>query len=287
MSSDSRFQQIQVLNRQIERIYPQELFPQYFVQNSDLNSHQQNRLSNELVTSANQNNSDDQFRKLLTVFTFLIDEMKELIYLAKNKFYPNLTMFGKSPIEMDVHDDEIMESSTLYKQTGIKEEIMGMFISSTLQDLSNFINRCKAIVLNSIQQLSAVYYDKSTVLGGNEQGFNGLLGAVTSAFSHQNTNYNSNNMALNGNSSSSPFLNPNTYLTSIFTSIGEILSMLLTLDMIINQNEFLRESWELYKSMLAYRRSDPVVFNTVIESRIEIDKFERMIFNIDTNVSTT
>ncbi len=69
-----------------------------------------------------------------------------------------------------------------------------------------------------------------------------------------------------------------THIRPAFIALGDILTVLITVDSIIQQNEALLDAWMAYKSMIAYVRADPSAFNTNIES---ITKFERLLVSVD------
>ena len=52
------------------------------------------------------------------------------------------------------------------------------------------------------------------------------------------------------------------HLFSAVQALGEMLMVLVTLDHLVTQNEFLKESWAEFKGMIVYARADPLSFQT-------------------------
>ena len=53
-------------------------------------------------------------------------------------------------------------------------------------------------------------------------------------------------------------------------ALGALLGVLVTLDHVVAQNEYLREAWGAYKGMIAYARADPAAFqSTEVRGRLE------------------
>ena len=159
-----------------------------------------------------------ELRKILTVILFNCDEIHELQLMAEEKFYSPLVMFGQQP--MDLHDDEdyTPEPTT----PGYAERQIGMILP-TLQELSNFIERCYAVAVNMVQQLAAIHDDRQI--------------HYQRVFSL-------------------------THLKTCFVALGDLLRMLITIDTIIRGNEQLAEAWAQYKLMISFVRADQASFNT-------------------------
>jgi len=85
-------------------------------------------------------------RKVLSVFAFVGDEIRELAQLADAHFLPALACFGERPA-----DDERQHPAA-----GEGEEDLGRALPF-LQELANFVERCQACALNLVQQLAALY----------------------------------------------------------------------------------------------------------------------------------
>eukprot|EP01034_Spumella_vulgaris_P022423 gene22423-28547_t len=124
---------------------------------------------------------------------------------------------------------------------GKKEKMIGKFLP-LLQELCNFIDRCYSVTVNLIQQSASLVNPKEALF--------------RSTFNH-------------------------THIRPLFTALGDLLTVLITLDSIIQQNEILLDSWQAYKSMIAYVRADPTAFNTNIEN---ITKFERLLVSVDQTI---
>eukprot|EP01040_Poterioochromonas_malhamensis_P008770 gene8770-9504_t len=217
---------ITLLNDSQERVAPQELIP---------------------------NNIQENLRKTLLVLIYLGEEITQLKEIAELKFYKPLCLFGNLPVEnwdnrKDANSDDNKASSNHQytplvntEHIGVKEKMLGNFLPF-LQELSNFIERCHLVVLNLIQQLSALYHPNNTL-------YRSLL---------EKTN-----------------------LMSVLFSLSEILTVLITLDTIISQNDNLLSAWSAYKSMIAFSRSDPQSFGTSTEIIIQ---FEALLVSLDSKV---
>lgn len=104
------------------------------------------------------------------------------------------------------------------KKEGEKEKIISQFLP-ILQEMCSFVTYCNGLVMNMIQQLSKVYSTQ--------------------------TNKKDSNTDLNA-----PF--SNSHLSTIFKSLGDLLTILISLDRIILSNKYLLSSWDLYKGMIRY-----------------------------------
>ena len=204
--AETHFRPIHIAMEPCERVYPQDM----------------------IVVGDNEH-----LRKVLIVLVFLCDEIHALQAIATNKFYPSLVMFGRSPIEIDSKDGDINDSAPYLKYPGNRERLVGLFMP-TLQELANFVDRCHAVVLNLVQQLSSCYHNKGT---------GGLLGNL-----------------MGSTQPTQPALIA--HLFSAVQALGEMLMVLVTLDHLVTQNEFLKESWAEFKGMIVYARADPLSFQT-------------------------
>jgi len=184
--------------------------------------------ANDLISTDNE-----LLRKVLTVLVFLCDEIRELRDIAETKIYRSLVMFGQMPIASKAASETLLP--------GDRESMIGKFLP-TLQDLSNFVDRCYSVATNLVQQLAAL-------LSPKEQ-----LYRTTFQTAH---------------------------LTSMFSALGELLTVLVTIDSIIEQNEYLKEHWQFYKTMITYARQDPASFGT---DEAGISKFERLLVSIDQSI---
>lgn len=79
-------------------------------------------------------------RKIMSVFAFVSDEVRELVEMAEVYFVPGLSCFGEGR-EEEATTREVEFGRTL----------------PFLQELSNFVERCHACALNLVQQLAALY----------------------------------------------------------------------------------------------------------------------------------
>eukprot|EP00606_Chrysophyceae_sp_TOSAG23-5_P000989 GSChrysophyteH2.ASY1.ANO1.1643.1 assembled CDS len=119
-----------------------------------------------------------------------------------------------------------------------REKMIGHFLP-LLQDLSNFIDRCYVVASNIVQQLASLLKPKEHL--------------YKTCFK-------------------------DTHLTPCFSALGEVLSILITLDSIIDGNDAIKECWGYYKTMISFVRNDPEQFNT---DEAALVKFEKMLVSID------
>jgi len=185
--------------------------------------------ANDLVSMDNE-----LLRKVLTVLVFLCDEIRELRDIAENRLYRSLTIFGQIPIKSKVDANDSVPP-------GERESMIGKFLP-TLQDLSNFVERCYSVAANLVQQLSALLSPKEHLYRTTFQ---------------------------------------SAHLTSVFSALGELLSITVILDCIIEQNECLKEYWGAYKTMITYARQDPASFGV---DEAGIGKFERLLVSVDQSI---
>ena len=132
--------------------------------------------------------------------------------------------------------------------------MIGAFLP-VLIEVYHFLNRCKNVCLSLVQQLSSVLSERD-------------------AFYNEEVN-----------SHTKPVLNPNallsTHLFSVFTAVGDLLSVLQLFDSIIRNNEQLRESWFLYKKLVETAKSDLNGFQTTIG---EISQIEKSLLSVDASL---
>ena len=88
--------------------------------------------------------NNDLFDKIVTVFGVLCDEIHELEAIAKNKFYPMLSVFGEGTNKESLGAEDANCA------------FLGRAMSS-LQDAANFVDRCNAVTMNMVHQLAALY----------------------------------------------------------------------------------------------------------------------------------
>lgn len=123
----------------------------------------------------------------------------------------------------------------------MKEKMIGKFMPF-LQELSNFIDRCYSVCLNLTQQLASLMDNKELL--------------YRCMFS-------------------------NMHLTSVLKYLGELLTILISLDAIVAHNDSLLDSWSAYKSMISLARNDVSAFGTSTE---EIGQFERLLVSVDQSI---
>eukprot|EP01038_Epipyxis_sp_PR26KG_P006379 gene6379-8787_t len=191
-------------------------------------------LPQDLLILSSYNN--DVVKKMVNIIIFLCDEISQLKEIAETRFYRPLSMFGQNAPEVKNKVD-----FSNINIPGMKEKMMGKFLPF-LQELSNFVDRCHAVAMNLVQQISSL---------------------------------------MNTQDSLYRLIFNRTHLPSAFYSLSDLLSVLMSLDTIIKNNDILLESWSLYKMMISYIRADPPSFNTSIES---IAKFERLLVSIDQSI---
>jgi WASH complex subunit 7, N-terminal len=87
------------------------------------------------------------------------------------------------------------------------------------------------------------------------------------------------------NPNSKPALNTNallsTHLFSVFTAIGDLLSVLLLFDYIIRNNEHLKEFWFAYKKLIETVKIDLNGYHT---NSVEILKIEKALLFVDASL---
>lgn len=82
-----------------------------------------------------------------------------------------------------------------------------------------------------------------------------------------------------------PALNTNallsTHLFSVFTAIGDLLSVLLLFDYVIRNNEHLKEFWFAYKKLIETVKTDLNGYQT---NSVEIVKIEKALLFVDASL---
>lgn len=190
--------------------------------------------------------TQEHIRKVLIVLIFLADEINELKQIAESRFYSPLTMFGQVPLPIvdpnSANPPSEDDDPTLELQkTGYKERMIG-HILPLLQELCNFVDRCYAVLRNLVQQVSGLCSPKNPL-------YRTTFG--------------------------------NTHLLSIARSLGHILTVFITLDAIIENNDILSEAWTAYKSMVAFARADAASFGTTNEG---LARFEQLLVSLDQKI---
>ena len=132
--------------------------------------------------------------------------------------------------------------------------MIGTFLQ-VLIEISHFLTRCKSVCVSLVQQLSAVLSERD-------------------AFHDDELNPNAK-PALNTNALLS------THLFSVFTSIGDLLSVLLLFDYVIRNNEHLKEFWFEYKKLIETVKTDLNGYQT---NFVEISKIEKALLFVDASL---
>lgn len=246
--SVSHYKPVRVGIETFERVYPQDLINW----SNDSTSKQKDMDSQERESYVHLN-------KILLTFVYLQDEIYELKNIAESKFVYPLMMFGQTP-QIYIPDtyneatDDFMriitDNSKRHHQNISEREVMIGRMIPFLQELSNYIDRCYNVTMNVIQQLNA----------------------FMCVFSHASSD--SNNFSVDIYKR----IFANTHMSKVFHTLGELLTVLITLDLITQQNDLLIEYWNQYKSLVTIIRNNPSNFNTSDENVL---KFEKLIVSID------
>ena len=180
------------------------------------------------------------FNKTTTVFSALCQEMIELQEEARNKFYNPLNMFGIIPLDTNNHDDskereEAYGNGATYANGNTEpngnalnnnsssddDNTMEMQIARFLpflQELCNFVLRINAVIKNTVEQLAYLYHPKQKL--------------YISTYKNVSVDY-------------------------VLDRLSQTLTILVTLDIIVRENEELKDAWENYKKMIGYMRTTP------------------------------
>ncbi|XP_071961621.1 WASH complex subunit 4-like isoform X2 [Antedon mediterranea] len=174
----------------------------------------------------------------------------ELIKTDNKVFNKVITVFASLCCEMGVlkHEAETKYYHSLMfygegePKTGLQEGdaqvMMGHFMSF-MQELSCFVARCHEVVKNVIHQLSSL--------------FNNAKGAPRVIdISH-------------------------VHFTSVFEHLGQLLSVLITMDEIVSNQHTLKEHWTLYKRMLKSVHHNPARFNV---DPAKLRPFEKLLMKL-------
>ena len=106
-------------------------------------------LAQDMVVSDNE-----LLQKVLTVMVFLCDEMNELKDIAENKLFGPLLMFGAHSPSVSGEESPPMP--------GDRERSIGQILP-TLQEVANFVDRCYAVSINTVQQLASLMNAKEAL----------------------------------------------------------------------------------------------------------------------------
>lgn len=167
-------------------------------------------------------------------------EVDFLVFTAESKFYGQLILACHNFHSLVY--TEAAASNNITNRKYYREELMGQLIPK-LQEISNFVTRCNAIIVNFIHQLSAVLNPKTSPSVYND------------IFKHIN-------------------------LTQIFGSISKLLQVFITLDSVIQSNEMLHQYWHLYKpivSQAARQQSQ----STCVSNSEQLHQFEKLLVHLD------
>lgn len=110
------------------------------------------------------------------------------------------------------------------------------------QDISNFVDRCNAITINMIHQLASLY-----------QSFQKLWKSTFKLV----------------------------HLYPVFDALAALLEIMITIDAIVLDNPNIVVSWDKYKRMMQYVRSDPPRYNVTVE---KVKQFERLLVSLDQTI---
>ncbi|KAG2762282.1 WASH complex subunit 4 [Phytophthora cactorum] len=110
------------------------------------------------------------------------------------------------------------------------------------QDISNFVDRCNAITINMIHQLASLY-----------QSFQKLWKSTFKLV----------------------------HLHPVFDALASLLEVMITIDAIVIDNPNIITSWDKYKRMMQYVRSDPPRYNVTVE---KVKQFERFLVSLDQTI---
>lgn len=126
-------------------------------------------------------------------------------------------------------------------KAGDDEMYLGRMLAF-FQDISNFVDRCNAITLNMIHQLASLY-----------QSFQKLWKSTFNLV----------------------------HLYPVFDALASLLGILITIDAIVLENPNILTSWEKYKRMMQYVRSDPPRYNVTVD---KVKQFERLLVSLDQTI---
>ena len=97
--------------------------------------------------------------KIITTFAALCCECKFLVHECERKYLPAILFFGEggqSRFSSWISTESLFLVCADQDAKEQQQSYMAQFIA-LLQDLSCFVNRCNEVVMNIIQQLSALY----------------------------------------------------------------------------------------------------------------------------------
>ncbi|DAZ94688.1 TPA: hypothetical protein N0F65_000003 [Lagenidium giganteum] len=110
------------------------------------------------------------------------------------------------------------------------------------QDVSNFVDRCNAITINMLHQLASLY-----------QSFQKLWKSTFKMV----------------------------HLHPVFDALASLLEVMITIDAIVIDNPNIVTSWDKYKRMMQFVRTDPARYNVTVE---KVKQFERLLVSLDQTI---
>ena len=124
---------------------------------------------------------------------------------------------------------------------GEEEEQIGRMLHF-FQDLSNFVDRINSVVLSIVQQMTSLYQARQRMY------------ISTFKFVH---------------------------LKPIFSALGHLIRVLMTLDMLVTENDCIVSAWLAYKKMMQVVRADPKRFEW---EENKVKTFEKLLISLDQTV---
>ena len=124
---------------------------------------------------------------------------------------------------------------------GEEEEQIGRMLHF-FQDLSNFVDRINSVVLSIVQQLTSLYQARQRM--------------YISTFRH-------------------------VHLKPVFASLSAIVRVLMTLDLLVSENDCITSAWLAYKKMMRVVRADPEKFGW---TAARVKRFEKLLVSLDSTV---
>lgn len=156
------------------------------------------------------------YDKVVKVLAYLVDEIAELKAQAEARFYAPLALFGTKAAPEDGSAGAGDDGDPEMKDGELELE-MGRHLPF-FQEIANFADRCKAVTINLVHQVAALY-------SGKEQLYTQIYKKVQ--------------------------------LVPVFEALGDLFQVLITIDYIIADNMNIADAWDKYKSAGAIVKSDP------------------------------
>ena len=124
---------------------------------------------------------------------------------------------------------------------GEEEEQIGRMLHF-FQDLSNFVDRINSVVLSIVQQMTSLYQARQRMY------------ISTFKFVH---------------------------MKPVFSALGDCIRVLMTLDMLVTENDCIVSAWLAYKKMMQVVRADPKRFGW---NEKKVKRYERLLVSLDQTV---